>query len=169
MKIKKLIVPVLSLSLLVPTTGAFAADATSASMPTVSTKAADLRSDLDYLLSEHFALAVVAMTKAYEGAPDAAQALDALDKNALDMQPAIESLYGKEGAAEFERIFRAHNQYTDELVKATKMKNEDAIKAAEAKVQGFVDEFAKFLSTATGGKLPEQTAENALRLHSTLR
>lgn len=165
MKMKKLIVPVLSLSLLVPNTGAFAADATSASMPTVSTKAADLRSDLDYLLSEHFALAVVAMTKAYESAPDAAEALDALDKNALDMQPAIESLYGKEGAAEFERIFRAHNQYTDELVKATKMKNEDAIKAAEAKVQGFVDEFAKFLSTATGGKLPEQTAENALRLH----
>lgn len=165
MKMKQLIVPVLSLSLLVPTTGAFAADATSASTPTVSTKAADLRSDLDYLLSEHFALAVVAMTKAYEGAPDAAQALDALDKNALDMQPAIESLYGKEGGAEFERIFRAHNQYTDELVKATKMNNADAIKAAEAKVQGFVDEFAKFLSTATGGKLPEQAAEDALRLH----
>lgn len=164
MKIQKLIVPVLSLSLLLPTTGAFAATTTTAT-PTVSTKAADLRAGLDYLLSEHFALAVVAMTKAYEGAPDAKQAYDALDQNALDMQPAIEAIYGKAGAAEFERIFRAHNKYTDNLVKATKMNNKAAIKKAEAQVQGFVDEFSKFLATATAGKLPQKAAADALRLH----
>lgn len=164
MKIQKLIVPALSLSLLLPTTGAFAATATTAT-PTVSTKAADLRAGLDYLLSEHFALAVVAMTKAYEGAPDAKQAYDALDQNALDMQPAIEAIYGKAGAAEFERIFRAHNKYTDNLVKATKMDNKAAIKKAEAQVQSFVDEFSKFLATATEGKLPQKAAAQALRLH----
>lgn len=164
MKIQKLIVPALSLSLLLPTTGAFAATPTTAT-PTVSTKAADLRAGLDYLLSEHFALAVVAMTKAYEGAPDAKQAYDALDQNALDMQPAIEAIYGKAGAAEFERIFRAHNKYTDNLVKATKMDNKAAIKKAEAQVQSFVDEFSKFLATATEGKLPQKAAAQALRLH----
>ncbi|WP_046226527.1 copper amine oxidase N-terminal domain-containing protein [Paenibacillus dauci] len=167
MKMKKIIAPVLSLSLLVPAAGAFAADSTSSTSmaPTVSTKAADLRAGLDYLLSEHFALAVTAMTKAYEGAPDAKEAYDALDQNAVDMQPAIESIYGKQAAAEFERIFRAHNKYTDDLVKATKMNNQEAVKQAEANVQGFVDEFADFLSKATGGKLPEQAAEQAIRLH----
>lgn len=164
MKIQKLIVPALSLSLLLPAAGAFAATPATAT-PTVSTKAADLRSGLDYLLSEHFALAVVAMTKAYEGAPDAKQAYDALDQNALDMQPAIEAIYGKAGAAEFERIFRAHNKYTDNLVKATKMDNKAAIKKAEAQVQSFVDEFSKFLATATEGKLPQKAAAQALRLH----
>ncbi|WP_046214002.1 copper amine oxidase N-terminal domain-containing protein [Paenibacillus wulumuqiensis] len=167
MKMKRIIAPVLSLSLLVPAAGAFAADNTSASAmtPTVSTKAADLRAGLDYLLSEHFALAVTAMTKAYEGAPDAKEAYDALDQNAVDMQPAIESIYGKQAAVEFGRIFRAHNKYTDDLVKATKMNNQEAVKQAEANVQGFVDEFAEFLSKATGGKLPEQAAEQAIRLH----
>ncbi|WP_458120620.1 copper amine oxidase N-terminal domain-containing protein [Paenibacillus sp. Z6-24] len=164
MKIQKLIVPALSLSLLLPAAGTFAATPVTAT-PTVSTKAADLRAGLDYLLSEHFALAVVAMTKAYEGAPDAKQAYDALDQNALDMQPAIEAIYGKAGAAEFERIFRAHNKYTDNLVKATKMNNKAAIKKAEAEVQGFVDEFSKFLATATEGKLPQKAAAQALRMH----
>ncbi|WP_046212386.1 copper amine oxidase N-terminal domain-containing protein [Paenibacillus wulumuqiensis] len=164
MKIQKLIVPALSLSLLLPAAGTFAATPVTAA-PTVSTKAADLRAGLDYLLSEHFALAVVAMTKAYEGAPDAKQAYDALDQNALDMQPAIEAIYGKAGAAEFERIFRAHNKYTDNLVKATKMNNKAAIKKAEAEVQGFVDEFSKFLATATEGKLPQKAAAQALRMH----
>ncbi|ANF95063.1 copper amine oxidase N-terminal domain-containing protein [Paenibacillus bovis] len=164
MKIQKLIVPALSLSLLLPAAGAFAATPVTAT-PTVSTKAADLRAGLDYLLSEHFALAVVAMTKAYEGAPDAKEAYQALDQNALDMQPAIEAIYGKAGAAEFERIFRAHNKYTDNLVKATKMNNKAAIKKAEAQVQGFVDEFSKFLATATEGKLPQKAAAQALRMH----
>ncbi|MCL9662267.1 copper amine oxidase N-terminal domain-containing protein [Paenibacillus hunanensis] len=167
MKMKKIIAPVLSLSLMVPAAGAFAADMNSTTMaaPTVSTKAADLRAGLDYLLSEHFKLAVEAMTKAYSGAPDAAEAYKALDQNAVDMGPAIESIYGKQAATEFERIFRAHNQYTDELVKATKMNNQAAVKQAEAKVQGFVDEFAAFLAKATDNKLPEAAAEKALRLH----
>ncbi len=60
MKMKKIIAPVLSLSLMVPAAGAFAADmnSTTTAAPTVSTKAADLRAGLDYLLSEHFKLAV---------------------------------------------------------------------------------------------------------------
>ncbi|MEW4369968.1 copper amine oxidase N-terminal domain-containing protein [Paenibacillus kandeliae] len=167
MKMKKMIAPVLTLSLLVPTTGAFAADmsSTTSTAPTVSTKAAELRAGLDYLLSEHFKLAVEAMTKAYEGAPDAAEAYKALDQNAVDMGPAIESIYGKQGADEFERIFRAHNQYTDDLVKATKANDQAAVKAAEAKVQSFVDEFAAFLATATENKLPEDAAAKAIRLH----
>ncbi|WP_322906165.1 copper amine oxidase N-terminal domain-containing protein [Paenibacillus campi] len=167
MKMKKMIAPVLSLSLMVPAAGAYAADMnqTMTTAPTVSTKAADLRAGLDYLLSEHFKLAVEAMTKAYAGAPDAAEAYKALDQNAIDMGPAIESIYGKQAATEFERIFRAHNQYTDELVKATKMNDQAAVKQAEAKVQGFVDEFAAFLAKATGNKLPEAAAEKALRLH----
>ncbi|OMF97032.1 copper amine oxidase N-terminal domain-containing protein [Paenibacillus sp. FSL R7-0337] len=166
MKMKKLVVPMLSLTLMIPAlAGAEAAPAAAMMKASVNTPAAELRAGLDYLLSEHFTLAVTAMTKAYDGTKDAASAYQALDQNALDMQPAIASLYGDAGAAEFERIFRAHNKYTDDLVKATKNKDTAAVKAAEDKVSGFVDEFGNFLGTATEGKLPAAAAKQVIRSH----
>lgn len=171
MKMKKFIAPMLSLTLLMPGI-AGAASAPQTPMTTlkasVNTPAADLRASLDYLLSEHFALAVIAMAKAYDGAKDADAAYKALDQNALDMQPAIASLYGDAGAKEFERIFRAHNKYTDDLVKATKMGNQAGIKQAQDNINGFVEEFSTFLSTATEGKLPKAAAKNALKVHEDL-
>ncbi|MEO2209645.1 copper amine oxidase N-terminal domain-containing protein [Paenibacillus amylolyticus] len=171
MKMKKFIAPVLSLTLLMPgIAGAASAPQTPMTMmkASVNTPAADLRANLDHLLSEHFALAVTAMAKAYDGAKDADAAYKALDQNALDMQPAIASLYGEAGAKEFERIFRAHNKYTDDLVKATKMGNQAGIKQAQANINGFVDEFSTFLSTATEGKLPKAAAKQALKVHEDL-
>lgn len=171
MKMKKFIAPMLSLTLLMPGI-AGAASAPQTPMTTmkasVNTPAADLRANLDHLLSEHFALAVTAMAKAYDGAKDADAAYKALDQNALDMQPAIASLYGDAGAKEFERIFRAHNKYTDDLVKATKMGNQAGIKQAQDHINGFVDEFSTFLNTATEGKLPKAAAKEALKVHEDL-
>ncbi|OPG95194.1 copper amine oxidase [Chryseobacterium mucoviscidosis] len=171
MKMKKFIAPMLSLTLLMPGI-AGAASTPQTPMATmkasVNTPAADLRASLDHLLSEHFALAVTAMAKAYDGAKDADAAYKALDQNALDMQPAIASLYGDAGAKEFERIFRAHNKYTDDLVKATKMGNQAGIKQAQDNINGFVEEFSTFLSTATEGKLPKAAAQNALKVHEDL-
>ncbi|WP_064641151.1 copper amine oxidase N-terminal domain-containing protein [Paenibacillus sp. AD87] len=171
MKMKKFIAPMLSLTLLMPgIAGAAAAPQTpmTTMKASVNTPAADLRASLDHLLSEHFALAVTAMAKAYDGAKDADAAYKALDQNALDMQPAIASLYGDAGAKEFERIFRAHNKYTDDLVKATKMGNQAGIKQAQNNINGFVEEFSTFLSTATEGKLPKAAAKNALKVHEDL-
>lgn len=171
MKMKKFIAPMLSLTLLMP---GIAGAASAQQMPmttmkaSVNTPAADLRANLDHLLSEHFALAVTAMAKAYDGAKDADAAYKALDQNALDMQPAIASLYGDAGAKEFERIFRAHNKYTDDLVKATKMGNQAGIKQAQDNINGFVDEFSTFLNTATEGKLPKAAAKEALKVHEDL-
>ncbi|MCQ4088360.1 copper amine oxidase N-terminal domain-containing protein [Saccharibacillus sp. JS10] len=175
---KKIMVPVLGLALVVPTVaGAAPAHAASATSVTataaqsatmkasITTPAVELRAALDNLLSEHYQLAVDAMIKAYQGSPDAAAAYAALDQNAVDMLPAIESLYGKDGAAEFGRIFRAHNKYTDDLVKAMKAGDTAGVQTAKANIEKFVKEFSAFLGTATGGKLPQATAEKVLRLH----
>ncbi|WP_405083711.1 hypothetical protein [Priestia megaterium] len=157
---KKLMIPVLGASLLMPTI----ANAEEAK-PTAVTKASDLRANLDSLLSEHFTLAVAAMTTAYDGSKDADAAFKALDQNAVDMEPAIASIYGDKGAAEFERIFREQNNYTDDFVKATKENDKEAMAEVDKEVDQFVNEFAKFLSTATEGKLPEDAAKEALRVH----
>lgn len=75
MKMKKLVVPMLSLTLMIPAlAGAEAAPAATMMKASVNTPAAELRAGLDYLLSEHFTLAVTAMTKAYDGTKDAAAA-----------------------------------------------------------------------------------------------
>lgn len=158
---KKLLVPMMGLSLVMP--GMASANAEAA--PTVNTPAAELRSTLDHLLSEHYVLAVTAMTKSYDGAKDAEAANKALDQNAVDMTPAIASVYGEEGAKEFERIFRGHNDYTADLVEAAKDEDPGARAAAEDEVEQFVTEFSAFLDTATEGNLPAEAAEDAIRLH----
>ncbi|MCD7035778.1 copper amine oxidase [Metabacillus sp. GX 13764] len=127
--------------------------------------AAELRSGLDQLLSEHFVLAVMSMTKEYEGAPDAEQVQAALQQNAEDMVPAIEKLYGKEGAEQFGKIFGSHNGYTKSLAMAAKQKDQQAAAEAKDDINQFTKEFSVFLEKATGGKLTKETAKKALLAH----
>ncbi|WP_253905457.1 copper amine oxidase [Bacillus sp. THAF10] len=154
---KKLFALIMALTLLVPTFASANA--------TVKTPAADLRATLDHLLSEHFVLAVASMQKAYDDAEDAEHVQAALDQNAADMKTAVESIYGAEGAEQFNNIFAAHNNYTDDLVMAAKNNDEEARKAAEAEIEEFVVEFSTFLDGATGGNLPQKAAEEAIRAH----
>ncbi|KUP09266.1 copper amine oxidase [Bacillus coahuilensis p1.1.43] len=151
--------PILGLSLLAPTVGLAAEE------PTVVTPASDLRATLDQLLSEHYILAVNAMVKDYNDAKDEKEAYEALDQNARDMTPAIESVYGTEGAKMFEEIFVNHNEYSDDFVEAAQNNDEEARKAAEAEVKEFVEEFSTFLSTATEGNLPKEAAAEVLTAH----
>ncbi|WNS78409.1 copper amine oxidase [Domibacillus sp. DTU_2020_1001157_1_SI_ALB_TIR_016] len=160
---KKLLAPAIGLTLLAP--GAASASANADAAPSVETPAVELRSSLDHLLSEHYVLAITVMTKAYDGADDAAAAQKALEQNAADMEPAIASLYGKEGAAEFERIFSGHNEDTAKVAQAAKTKDAEARAAAEKDIDQFVQEFSAFLATATGGKLPSTTSEEVIRVH----
>lgn len=166
MKLKRLIAPVLSLSLLIPAfSGAASVSAAEPLTPSSETPAVELRATLDYSLSEHFTLAVDAMIKKYDNSFDAAAAQAALEKNAKDMIPAISSVYGDAGAKEFDRIFSGHLSYTKDYVTAVKTGNA-ADKAMVAKeIEEFAVELGNFLGTATAGKLPAAAAQNVLRTH----
>jgi len=166
MKSKKWLVPVLGISLLFPSlAGTAQVSAAEPIIPTVETPAVELRATLDYLLSEHFTLAVDSMIKKYDNAFDAGAAQAALEKNAKDMVPAIASIYGEAGAKEFDRIFSGHLTYTKDYVTAVKTNNA-ADKAEVAKeIEEFAVELGSFLGTATAGKLPVAAAQNVLRTH----
>lgn len=155
----KIVAPALALGLLVPMS------AQAAEGPTASTPAGDLRATLDQLLSEHYVLAVTSMMKAYDGAADADVAMKALDQNAVDMTPAIASIYGDEGAGQFEEIFRGHNDYSADFVEAAKSEDKNLRAEAEGEVDEFVEEFSTFLDAATEGNLPKETAAEVLELH----
>lgn len=157
--VKRILISFLALMMLVPSI------AMANSSPTVKTPAADLRATLDQLLSEHFVLATTYMMKAYDEAPDQDAVWEKLDQNAVDMTPAIASIYGEEAAQQFEDIFRGHNDYADGFVKAAKNNDEEARQMAEQEVDEFVNEFGSFLATATEGELSEDAAKKVLAAH----
>jgi hypothetical protein len=64
-------------------------------------KAADLRSNLNALASEHFALATLEMQKGFNQAPDYDFVTWAENQHTSDFKAVIQSLYGEEGAAQF--------------------------------------------------------------------
>ncbi|MGI2328774.1 hypothetical protein [Planococcus sp. YIM B11945] len=162
MKWRKILVPILGASLLIPGMGATAfAD----EMPKTDTTGAELRATLDSLLSEHYALAVDSMMKIYDGDKSAEAASAALDANAKDMEPVIASVYGEEGGAAFEEIFAKHNMGTGEYAMAVKEGDDDMKEEALDEIQSFVDEMGTFLGTATEGNLPADGAKQALRQH----
>ncbi|WP_141503545.1 copper amine oxidase N-terminal domain-containing protein [Paenibacillus luteus] len=165
MKMKKWLAPVLSLSLLLPALAGTQSVRAESMKPSAETPAVELRAGLDYLLSEHFTLAVVSMTKAYDGTSDAAAAQTALNQNAKDMVPAIASIYGEAGAKEFDRIFAAHNGYTDKYVTAVKGKDMMGQTAARNELEAFAKEFGSFLGSATEGNLPAAAAQDVVRTH----
>ncbi len=134
-------------------------------MSQVTTPAVELRGTLDHLLSEHFALAVLSMQKQYDGDDGAEAAQEALMQNAADMKPAIASLYGDEGAEEFDRIFSGHNEYTADYVQAVKDGDTEAQEEASKMIDEFYVEFGEFLEGATEGALPSDAAIEVLDIH----
>ncbi|UOQ94921.1 copper amine oxidase [Halobacillus shinanisalinarum] len=160
--VKKAVVLFMAIMLLIPS---MALAHNGETHTTSKTPAADLRSSLDQLLSEHFVLATTAMIKDYNDAEDADEVYKKLDQNAKDMTPAIASVYGEEAAAKFEDIFLGHNDYTPDFVEAKVNNDKEARKAAEAEVDEFVNEFSSFLAKATEGNLSKEAATKVLAAH----
>ncbi|MFC7370203.1 copper amine oxidase [Fictibacillus iocasae] len=131
----------------------------------VDTPAADLRADLNHLLSEHAALAILAMQKGADGAKDFEAAAGALGENTDDLSAAITSVYGEEGGAAFKEIWSSHIGYFVDYVKATGAKDEEGKKQALAELDKYRAEQAKFLETATEGRLKAADLEAGLKMH----
>ncbi|UOQ45380.1 copper amine oxidase [Halobacillus salinarum] len=159
--IKKAFALLMTLMLLVPSMAMAHEGA-----PTSKTPAADLRANLNQLLSNHFVYQVLSMTKTYDGAKDADAVNEALERNANDISKAIESIYGKEGAAQFEKIFNSQYEESPGLAEAVKSGDKQAEKKMKQQLlQEFPKELGTFLSKATDGKMPADKAEAVLRQH----
>ncbi|MFI2859156.1 copper amine oxidase N-terminal domain-containing protein [Paenibacillus sp. JSM ZJ436] len=169
MKLKKVLGTCMAAVLLVPSM-AMAAPAPSASVasvtPTIKTPAADLRMTFSELLAAHFEYQVMTTLKEYQNAEDADLAQDMLEANAEEMVKAVMSLYGAEGAKQFEEIFSSQYEDSAGLGMAVRNKNMNEEKRVKDEMlQDFPSELGSFLSTATGGNLPAGTATQVLMAH----
>lgn len=117
----------------------------------VSSPAADLRVALDRLLGEHANLAIVAMQKGYDGAPDFEQVAGALEENTVALGDAIGSVYGDEARDGFLELWRAHIGFFVDYTVATASDDEDGRQQALTDLAGYQEGFATFL----GGANPE--------------
>jgi uncharacterized protein YbaA (DUF1428 family) len=131
----------------------------------VATPAAELRSNLNHVLAEHAALAILAMQKGIDGAKDFEAAAGALNENAEDLTKAIASVYGEEGAAKFNEIWTSHIGYFVDYVVATGANDEAAKEKAIKELDEYRAEQAQFLEAATEGRLPAAALEEGLKMH----
>ena len=131
----------------------------------VDTPAADLREGLNNQFSTHAALAILAMQKGIDGAKDFEVSAAELGKNTDDLTKSIESVYGAEGAKQFNEIWSSHIGYFVDYVNATASDDAEGQKAAMANLDDYRVKQAAFLETATEGRLKAADLEEGLKVH----
>ncbi|SDI47898.1 copper amine oxidase [Natribacillus halophilus] len=169
MKVNRILMLVMSLLLLVPSF-AMAADHDDEGYEgdeeaDVATPAGDLRADLDYLLSEHAYLAVVAMQKGVDESEDFEEAVEALDGNTEDLTEAITDVYGEEAGQTFNDMWNDHIDFFVDYVTATAEDDEESRQEALDNLEQYRDDFSEFLSEATEGDLPAGDLADGLQAH----
>ena len=131
----------------------------------VTSDAANLRTDLNYLLGEHLILAAKATGAALDGRTDQFEAYGGLlNTNGTDLGAAIGSVYGSEAEDEWNRIWSAHNGFFVDYT--TGVATDDAALAdgaVEDLTTIYVPEFSAFLAGATG--LPEDAIAGLVTDH----
>jgi hypothetical protein len=137
----------------------------SSSTVTANTKAADLRSTLVTMGTEHMIYTDQAVDAALDGSPNAKAAGAALYTNGTNIGAAVGSVYGKSAETTFNSVWKLH---LDEFVKyALAAKSGDAAgkQAALSTIDSqYTKPLAQYLAKANPN-LPETTLETALRDH----
>ena len=131
----------------------------------ITSDAANLRTDLDYLLGEHLILAAKATGAALDGRTDQFGAYGGLlNTNGTDLGAAIGAIYGAEAEDEWNRIWSAHNGF---FVDYTTGVATDDMALPDGAVEDlttiYVPEFSAFLAGATG--LPEDAVAGLVTDH----
>jgi uncharacterized protein YaaR (DUF327 family) len=129
------------------------------------TNAANLRSDLNFLLSEHFALAQQAMQNGIQGAPEFDANVKVLSENTDELSAAIGSVYGEEAAAKFKEMWSNHISYFVDYVKATGANDEAAKEEALNELNQYRQDFSAFISTATENRVEAEALAAGLQTH----
>lgn len=130
-----------------------------------ATEAADLRSDLNYLFSEHAGLAAISMQNGIDGAEDFEASTAALDMNTQELAETVTSVYGEEAGQQFEQMWSEHIGYFVDYVNATAEEDTAAQEEALNNLNMYKEEFSQFMDTATEGNLPADALAEGLQMH----
>ena len=137
--------------------------------PDLTSGAPALMQTLTDQLDGHVYLAAVAVEQAVRTksttSPEFKAAASALDRNSVDLSESIASVYGDDAGDQFLDLWRKHIgffvDYTVGRLGGDKAMEQKALTSLE----NYKEDFAAFLSKATGGELPVDAAADALQMH----
>lgn len=137
--------------------------------PDLTSGAPALMQTLTDQLDGHVYLAAVAVEQAVRTksttSPEFKAAASALDRNSVDLSVSIASVYGDDAGDQFLDLWRKHIgffvDYTVGRLGGDKAMEQKALTSLE----NYKEDFAAFLSKATGGELPVDAAADALQMH----
>ncbi|MGC1176471.1 MAG: hypothetical protein WA843_00210 [Candidatus Saccharimonadales bacterium] len=136
-----------------------------ASVPTSSTKAADLRSNLVTLGVEHMMLTDQAIDGALDNSPNASATAAALYGNGNDIGAAVGSVYGSDAEKTFDSVWKLHlDQFVKYAVADSKSDEAGKKAALDAISIGYTKPLSQYLAKANPN-LPEATLESVLGDH----
>lgn len=136
-----------------------------ASAATSVSKAADLRTALTGLLSEHEALASKATGAAIDGRTDEYKATaDSLDANSVDLSKAIGSVFGPQAEASFLPLWRQHIGFFVDYTQGAAAGDQAKKDKAKTDLAGYVQNSSTFFNTAIPG-LSKDALVNVLSAH----
>jgi len=131
----------------------------------VMSDAANLRTDLNYILGEHLMLTAKTTDAALGGRTDEFNAYaDLLKQNGMDLGAYLGTLYGQEAQDQFNQIWSDHIGYFVDYTTAL-ANNDDAAKekANDDLINDYVPRFTQFIVGATD--LPEDAVTQAATEH----
>lgn len=140
-------------------------NSSSMSTPTSATKAADLRSNLVTMGTEHMQLTDQAVDAALDGSPNAMAASDALNTNGTNLGAAVGSIYGADAQKTFDTVWQLHLDQFVKYAVADKSGDSAGKQAALDTIDSqYTKPLAQYLAKANPN-LPEATLESSLRDH----
>ena len=129
------------------------------------TPAAELRSSLNFLLSEHFSLALQAMQNGIEGSAEFDANAATLNQNTEELSAAIASVYGEDAGESFKGFWSNHIGFFVDYVEATAAEDEEAKQEALDNLDGYRADFSEFMSTASEERLNADALASGLQTH----
>ena len=134
-------------------------------MASSATKAADLRTGLNYLLGEHILLASSATGAALAGRDAQFKAAAvALDQNSVDISKAIGSIYGQGAEDAFLPLWRRHIGFVVDYTVGVATKDEAKQDKAVADLVQYTQDFGAFLASANPN-LPKDVVAGLVKTH----
>jgi len=139
--------------------------ASDAMMASSTTKAADLRAGLNYLLGEHILLASSATGAALAGRDAQFKAAAAaLDQNSVDISKAIGSVYGQGAENAFLPLWRRHIGFVVDYTVGVATKDKTKSDKAVADLVQYTQDFGAFLASANPN-LPKDAVAELVKGH----
>jgi hypothetical protein len=134
-------------------------------MASSATKAADLRTGLNYLLGEHILLASSATGAALAGRDAQFKAAAAaLDQNSVDISKAIGSVYGQGAEDAFLPLWRRHIGFVVDYTAGVATKDKAKQDKAVADLVQYTQDFGAFLASANPN-LPKDVVAGLVKTH----